>query len=236
MEEGDIVIAYAPEKGHLTGAGTVGELRYDEDMSFRYLTEEEAQEAQVADHYYIRPVTWFDWGTPVQVTDLSKRFQVNGSDQLPTPGTFNRYGTLETHANRLETLAEEINQAETVESSLGGFGPEQESQIQEWVVNNIRHLGLKNPRREVRTAAGRIDVLADSDHGETVIEIKHGRAGDRALGQLLGYIGSRSEENSGPVSGILLADSFTSRVKHAEKILDDVTLYEFEVETRLQQV
>lgn len=236
MAEGDVVIAYAPEKGHISGVGTVGAIRYDEEQTFRYLSEEEAREAQVQDHYYWRPVSWFEWGTPVQVTDLSKRYQVNGSDQIPTPMTLNQYGTLATHRDRIETLAEEINDSETVITSGDGFGPERESQIQDWVVSNIRSLDLYNPSKEVRTAVGRIDVLAESAVGETVIEIKYGSAGDRALGQLLGYLGARGSETASPVQGILIAEDFTNRVRQAVSALDSVSLYKFEVQTTLEPV
>ncbi|WP_157884817.1 endonuclease NucS domain-containing protein [Halorubrum aethiopicum] len=236
MEENDIVIAYAPGKGHLTGVGKVGDIRYDEDQTFRYLSEQEAEEAKVADHYYWRPVSWFDWGTPVSVTDLSKRYQVNGSDQIPTPMTLNQYGSLATDRDRIETLVKEISETETVDISGDAFGPERESQIQEWVANNIRTLGLYNPEREVRTEAGRVDILAESENGETVIEIKYGRAGDRALGQLLGYVGVKSADQSQSVDGILIAESFTSRIKHAVSALDHISLYELDVSTTLHQV
>jgi len=236
MEEGDVVVAYAPEKGYIVGVGEVGEIRYDENQTFQYLTEEEAKEAKVHDHYYWRPVSWFDWDTPVLVSDLSKRFQVNGSDQIPTPMTINQYGTLTTHRDRIETLAKEVVETETVDTSGDGFGPERESQIQDWLVDNIQTIGLHNPRKEVRTDAGRVDVLAGNDGEETAIEIKYGRAGDRALGQLLGYVGARENETSKKVNGILVAESFTTRVEYAVATLDDIELYEFSVETSLEPV
>lgn len=235
IEDGDIVIAYAPEKGHISGVGKVGEIRYEEDRNWRYLSDDEAEDALVQDHYYWRPISWFDWETPIRVSDLSKRYQVNGSDQIPTPMTLNRYGTLADDRDRIETLAQEIHDCETVRSS-DGFGPDQESQIQDWLVDNIRTLNLYNPRKEVRTAVGRIDVLADSDDGEVAIEIKYGRAGDQALGQLLGYIGARSKESTSHIDGILVAEAFTSRVKTAVTTLDNVILYELDVSTKLNQV
>lgn len=236
MEAGDVVIAYAPEKGHVTGFGKVENVRFDEDRTWRYLTEEEAKEAKVADHFYWRPVNWFDWGTPVSVSDLSSRFHVKGADQLPTPPTLNRYGTLRTKRDRIETLVQEANEAETVEPSTDGFGPEKESQIQNWVAENIRALNLFNPRKEVQTSVGDIDILADSENGETVIEIKRGRAGDRALGQLLGYMGARTKESESPVEGLLVAEDFTPRVQGSVSALDSVSLYIFDVNTSLKPV
>lgn len=236
MQPGDVVIAYAPSKGHVSGVGKVGEAKYDEARSWRYLSEEEAEEAQVVDHHYWRPVEWFDWGTPVAVSDLSQRYQVNGSDQIPTPGTLSRIGTLTEDADRIEQLIEEIYECETVDTSGGGFGPERESQIQDWVVSNIRRLDFFNPRKEVQTSVGRVDVLAESEDGEAVIEIKRGRAGDRALGQLLGYVGSREDESGSDVEGILIAEGFTSRVRMAASGIDNVSLFEFSVTTELREV
>lgn len=236
MTEGDVVIAYAPVKGHVVGIGKVGEIRYDEDHSWIHLDEQRAIEAKVVDHYYQRPIDWFDWGTPVKVTELSKRFQVHGADQLTTGITLNRYGTLATHQDRIETLVEEVIQCEPIKPTRDVFGPQDESGIQEWIVNNIRELGLEKPKTEVHTSVGRMDVLATSEDGETIIEIKHGTAGDSALGQLLGYIGARREESSTSVNGILVADGFTSRVKKAVRGQEAVELYEIKVDVSLEKM
>lgn len=236
MASGDVVIVYAPSKGHISGVGKVGEPKYDEDVSWRYLSEEEAQEAGVVDHYYWRPVEWFDWGTPVAVSDLSQRYQVNGPDQIPTPGTLSRFGTLAEDTDRIKPLVEELYECETVDTSGGGFGPEKESQIQDWVVNNIKTLDLFNPRKEVRTSVGRVDVLAESEEGEAIIEIKQGRAGDRALGQLLGYVGARQEEIGEDVEGILVAEAFTSRLQVAASAIESIRLFEFRVSTELSSI
>ena len=72
-------------------------------------------------------MTWFDWGTPVRVPDLSKRFQVNGSDQIPSPGTLNRYGALAEKRDRIESYVEEVREAETVDTPEDGFGPNREA-------------------------------------------------------------------------------------------------------------
>jgi hypothetical protein len=236
MQTGDVVIAYAPEKGNVSGVGRVGEPKYDPDRTFRHLTEEQAAQAQVDDHYYWRPVSWFDWGTPVAVSHLSRRFQVNGRDQIPTPATLYRFGTLASDDDRIETLVEEIHAAETVDSSPDEFGPDRETEIQEWVVANARELGLVNPRREVKTDVGRIDVLAEDDNSEVVVELKRGRAGDRAIGQLLGYMGARRNDSSTPVRGLLIAESFTPRAREAASIIETVSLFEFDVTTSVNPI
>ncbi|WP_276249188.1 endonuclease NucS domain-containing protein [Haladaptatus sp. YSMS36] len=236
MRAGDVVVAYAPDKGHVSGVGVVDEPQYNPEQAFRYLTDDEARKAGVQDHYFSRPVSWFDWGTPVAVSDLSKQYQVNGQYQLPTPLTLNQYGSLKTDRDRIETLADEIYNSETVDTSDGGFGPERESEIQDWIVDNIRTLELSNPREEVQSSVGRMDILAESDTGETIIEVKFGRAGDRALGQLLGYMGARSTEIDSSITGIIVAESFTTRVKSAVSVIENVSLYKFKVRSTLEVV
>lgn len=234
ISEGDVVVVYAPSKGHVSGVGKVGEIQHKPEQSFQYLSPEEEEEYKVADHYFIRPVDWFDWGTPVLLNDLPTRFQVQEEDQIPTPPTLQRFGNIDSERDRIESLRDAVKGAETIEPSKGGFGPEQEAQIQEWVTDNIRQLGGYNARREVGTQVGRIDVLADTDDGEVVIEIKRGRAGDRALGQLLGYVSRRQEEvDEGEVRGLLIAENFTKRVKIAVEKVDNVGAKKFNVETNL---
>ncbi|SHH66257.1 endonuclease NucS domain-containing protein [Halobaculum gomorrense] len=234
MRAGDVVVAYAPGKGHISGIGTVGEIQYNEDRVWRHLSESEAADAMVQDHYYWRPVTWFDLGTPVRVPDLSERFRVNGADQIPTPGTLSQFGTLSSDRDRIVSLVEEVRNAETVTPSGPGFGPDQEAEMQEWLAANIQTLGLQNARREFRTDVGRIDILAEDDNSETVIEVKRGRAGDRALGQLLGYMGARTDEVNRQITGILVAEDFTSRIERAVTALDRVSLYRFNVDVSIE--
>jgi hypothetical protein len=237
MSSGDIVVVYAPGKGHVSGVGRVSDIEFDPEQSFRYLTPDEAKQYKVADHYFIRPVEWFDWGTPVLLSDLPKRFQVQQKDQIPTPPTIQPFGTLETHRERIESLEEAVMNAETISPTQDGFGPEQENQIQQWIADNIRQLNGYNPRREVGTPVGRIDVLADTETGELVIEVKQGRAGDRALGQLLGYLACRKEEKGEiDVEGMLIAEDFTERVKMAVTALEHVELRRFSVQTILESV
>jgi RecB family endonuclease NucS len=237
MSDGDVVVVYAPGKGHISGVGKVGEIRFDPEQSFRYLSSEEEEEYMVADHFFIRPIEWFDWGTPVLLTELPNRFQVQQEDQIPTPPTVQTFGTLKSDRDRIEALREAVTNAETISPTEEGFGPEQEDQIQQWIVNNIRQLGGYNPQREEGTRVGRIDVLAETDDGELVIEVKQGRAGDRALGQLVGYLACRQDVNPDiEVQGLLIAEDFTERVKMAVQVVDAVELRQFRVRTSISTV
>lgn len=83
---------------------------------------------------------------------------------------------------------------------------------------------------EYRTDAGRVDILAiDTDQQLVAIEIKAGKAGDRALGQLLGYVGCLScqEVIRGQIRGILVAADFDNRVVYACKNLPNVNLVKY---------
>jgi RecB family endonuclease NucS len=56
---------------------------------------------------------------------------------------------------------------------------------------------------------GRIDITAEDGKGVTVvIELKRGKAGRRAIGQLLGYMGILMQGNK-PIRGILVAAEFS---------------------------
>jgi len=83
---------------------------------------------------------------------------------------------------------------------------------------------------EYQTDAGRIDLLAiDTDQQLVAIEIKAGKAGDRALGQLLGYVGCLScqETIKRQIRGILVAAGFDNRVVYACKSLPNVKLMKY---------
>ncbi len=56
---------------------------------------------------------------------------------------------------------------------------------------------------------GRIDITAEDRKGATVvIELKRGKAGRRAIGQILGYMGILMRGNK-PIRGILVAAEFS---------------------------
>ena len=80
---------------------------------------------------------------------------------------------------------------------------------------------------EYTTDAGRIDLLArDANASLVVIELKAGKAGDAALGQLLGYVGCLSTPEQ-RVRGILVASGFDPRVVWAAKGLPQVKLMKY---------
>jgi len=91
---------------------------------------------------------------------------------------------------------------------------------------------------EYQTETGRIDILAkDQTGGFVVIEIKAGKVKDRAIGQLLGYMGCLSSSNEQPkVRGILVAFSFDTRVIYAAKVLSNLKLVKYQLSFDLEEI
>ena len=55
-------------------------------------------------------------------------------------------------------------------------------------LDSVLGLGLANPRREVSAGDFSIDVVAETDFGDIVIENQYGRSDHRHLGQLVTYL------------------------------------------------
>lgn len=72
---------------------------------------------------------------------------------------------------------------------------------------------------EFSTEAGTIDILGvDSDDNLVVIEIKKGKAGDRAVGQIKRYMGCIDENMADPnqgVRGMIVAQEFPDNIKYS---------------------
>ncbi len=80
---------------------------------------------------------------------------------------------------------------------------------------------------------GRIDILAiDSRENCVVIELKAGEADDRVCGQILRYMGwvkLNLVKDGKIVRGIIVANSFTKRMKYAADALPNIVLKRYEV-------
>jgi hypothetical protein len=113
-----------------------------------------------------------------------------------------------------EADVEEIEDAADLKFGL-------ERDMQDALRGNIDQLDpslhIVDEGRERYVEAGRIDILAEDDAGtRVVIELKSGEAPDAAITQLLSYLGSlQAEDDSRPVRGILIARSFSKRVRLA---------------------
>jgi hypothetical protein len=79
---------------------------------------------------------------------------------------------------------------------------------------------------------GRLDLLAtDKDDKYVVIELKVGKADDRAVAQTMRYMGWVQHERAGgkPVRGILIAREFSESAKFAALALSTLVLKEYRV-------
>lgn len=79
---------------------------------------------------------------------------------------------------------------------------------------------------------GRLDLLAiDQQDRLVVVELKVGKADDRACGQLLRYMGwvKREIANGRPVRGIVVANEFSERLRYAVDALSNVELKQYEI-------
>lgn len=79
--------------------------------------------------------------------------------------------------------------------------------------------------------SGFIDITARDQTGATVvIELKTGIAGQRAIAQILSYMGDVMIEQDGArVRGILVASDFDSRAKAAARMVPDLVLRKYSV-------
>jgi hypothetical protein len=122
---------------------------------------------------------------------------------------------------------------EEIEDAVGtSIGLERD--LQNTLGTNIAQLeaGLKIVGKQHRCAAGFIDLLCQDDQGAlVVVELKAGEANDRALGQVLGYMGAIKSENAGrPVRGIMVANEFSDRVRHASLVTPNLRLVSYAVQ------
>lgn len=79
--------------------------------------------------------------------------------------------------------------------------------------------------------SGFIDIMAKDSAGTfVVIELKAGAAGQRAIAQILSYMGDvATEEESSTIRGILIASEFDSRAKAAARIVPSLQLRRYSV-------
>ena len=92
--------------------------------------------------------------------------------------------------------------------------------------------------KEFPTDVGPIDILAEDDRGGlVVIELKLSRGPDKALGQLLRYMGWVKEHIAGghQVRGIIVANKMDIKIKYAVSMTQGISLYEYELKFELSK-
>jgi RecB family endonuclease NucS len=91
-------------------------------------------------------------------------------------------------------------------------------------------LRITDGGRERSVDTGFIDIMASDSQGvPVVIELKTGVAGQRAVAQILSYIGSvMDEEDIDDVRGMLVASDFDRKARAAAKVVPTLTLVRYQ--------
>ena len=166
-----------------------------------------------------------------EVGDLDKHYDEDGIDavlqRLPTNyrPAVRRYREFRDQVDDVGEPTGEapaVEQEEAVRFTL-------ETDLQNALRNNLQQLGAglveADDGRERTIAAGRIDILAkDASAAWCVIELKAGRADERAVSQIAAYMGCLSEEESGEVKGILVAHDFSAKAVYAARVIPNLSL------------
>jgi hypothetical protein len=95
-------------------------------------------------------------------------------------------------------------------------------------------LKITDEGAERSVESGFIDITAsDASEGVVVIELKTGVAGQRAIAQILSYMGDVAGEHDGAkVRGILVAAEFDARAKAAARMVPNLSLRKYSVHFR----
>lgn len=86
--------------------------------------------------------------------------------------------------------------------------------------------------KEYPTAVGLIDILTVDENGNFIVfELKLTRGADKALGQILRYMGwvKKNLANDKMVKGVIVANKMDEKIKYAVMMTNDITLYEYEM-------
>lgn len=92
---------------------------------------------------------------------------------------------------------------------------------------------------EFKTDVGFIDILAQDEEGNfTVFELKLSKGSDAALGQIQRYMGwvRKHLANGKKVSGVIVAKSISKNLKYAVSGNSDISLFEYKVDFRIDNV
>jgi len=164
----------------------------------------------------------------------------------------NEHGIWEIYQNELGALSirQVISDSEDAEASgeqaVDSFLFPIEANLRDFLIRNLhtvkdRKLKLhvdENGRdgKEYPTDVGPIDILAtDEDGNFVVLELKLSRGADKALGQLLRYMGwvKLNLAKGKKVKGIIVANKMDEKIKYAVMVTTDIALYEYEMKFEL---
>jgi len=126
-----------------------------------------------------------------------------------------------------------------------------EAHLRDFIIENVSKIRISGNKlclfvdgggrngKEYPTDVGPIDILAvDGAGGFYVFELKLNRGPDRALGQLARYMGWVKIHLAGDrdVRGVVVARAINDKLRYAACVIPKVTLLEYEVEFKLNDV
>ena len=126
-----------------------------------------------------------------------------------------------------------------------------ESHLRDFIARNLEaitvngrklHLYIDPEHRdgvEYPTEVGPIDILAVDETGKFVVfELKLNKGVDQTVGQIMRYMGwvQRHLANREPVSGVIVAQKVSEKLKYAVSIFPMISLFEYEINFTVRPV
>lgn len=114
-------------------------------------------------------------------------------------------------------------------SAWPGFEIHMQRALRQNIGQLARDLRIDDDGVERRVESGFIDITARDTNGRiVVIELKTGTAGQRAVAQILSYMGDMAtEDDTSEVRGILVAFDFDHKARAAAKMVSTLQLIEY---------
>jgi len=147
-----------------------------------------------------------------------------------------------------QVISEDEEIEEQVEQEVGSFLFPIEANLRDFLIRNLHtvkdtKLNLyvdENGRdgKEYPTDVGPIDILTTDEEGNFIVfELKLSRGADKALGQLLRYMGwiKKNLAKGKKVKGIIVANKMDEKIKYAVMVTTDITLCEYEMKFELSK-
>jgi len=164
------------------------------------------------------------------------------------------HGLWEIFQNEVGALAirqiinEEIANDDLPEQEIGSVTFPIEAHLRDFLINNLHTVkGSKlklyvdetgRDGKEFQTQVGNIDILATDEKGNFIVfELKLSRGPDKALGQLLRYMGwiKKNLAKDKSVKGVIVASKMDNKIKYAVTMTPDVILYEYAMKFELSE-
>lgn len=120
--------------------------------------------------------------------------------------------------------------SELVKNQRIGLEKDMQAAIRQNIEQLEKGLHITDGGRERSVETGFIDITAEDSQGNpVVIELKTGVAGQRAVAQILSYIGSvMDEEGIDEVRGILVASDFDRKSRAAARVIPSLSLVRYQ--------